>query len=460
MTVAETAPVPQPTFESEASSSTLGSSVDNKDSTVEKQRPEGGVFRKGGTFPTMICLSKAAVGAGVLSMSVHAAQVGLVFQLVALTLGALLTWVSIRMVAWSSVETRCWSYEDICEELFHPSMSLLTGFMNVCNCLGAGAGYLIVCGQVFQVCVQSTDMGRNLFVLCVGVFICGPLALARHVSFMRHLAAMSVACLLFLVFAVVYYYADNGPDETVTTQTLSFGPGGASVFTYMNALSNIVFAYNNQFNVPQLTGEITPQPSVRRMSNVATATVVLCVVLYGVISVFGLLAFGVGKNQGDSLVIDLAPDRKNLVVLAAMIGVMFSVLTCFQFHIYPIRQFSAYAVRKIRARDSEQDDDVNSGGRTLTRWLDIATALGSVAVVILIALVVTSLKKILNFVGAFAAAWISFVVPPLWVIQLLRRKKDFRWSSVESLGCMALFGLGAFFFIFGTYSAVSDAING
>ena len=30
-------------------------------------------------------------------------------------------------------------------------MSLLTGFVNVCNCLGAGAGYLIVCGQVFEV---------------------------------------------------------------------------------------------------------------------------------------------------------------------------------------------------------------------------------------------------------------------------------------------------------------------
>ena len=28
-------------------------------------------------------------------------------------------------------------------------------------------------------------------------------------------------------------------------------------------------AYNNQFNVPQLTGELTPQPSVRGMTKVS-----------------------------------------------------------------------------------------------------------------------------------------------------------------------------------------------
>jgi amino acid permease len=345
--------------------------------------------------------------------------------------------------------------------LFHPSMAFMTGFMNVCNCLGSGAGYLIVCGQVFQVLTNANETGRKLFVLGSGVFICAPLALARHVSFMRHLAAMSVFFLLFLVFAVVYYYADNGSDETVTTHSLLFGPGGTSLFGYMNSLNNIVFAYNNQFNVPQLTGEITPQPSVRRMSNVAIVTVSICLALYGSISFFGVLAFGVGKNQEDSLVLDLAPERTHPVVLAALLGVMFSVLTCFQFHIYPIRQFSAYAVGKLRGLDGkEEEESVACCGRTMTRWWDIATALGSVAIVILIALVVTSLKTILDFVGAFASAWISFVVPPLWVLQLLRRKEDFRWSSLESMGCLALFSLGAFFFIFGTYSAVIDAISG
>merc|ERR1712187_318294 len=96
---------------------------------------------------------------------------------------------------------------------------------------------------------------------------------------------------------------------------------------------------------------------------------------------------------------------------------------------------------------------------SLTRWLDMASALASVAVIILIAVVISSLKTILDFIGAFASAYISYVVPPLWVIQILRRRKDFAWSSAEVVGCMALFCLGLFFFAFGTYSAIQGALS-
>merc|ERR1712039_555809 len=231
--------------------------------------------------------------------------------------------------------------EDICD----PSMSFLTGAVNVCNCLGSGAGYLIVCGQVFQVATGADEATRRLFVLLVGVFVCAPLALARHVSFMRHLAAGSVAALLLLVVTVVWFLGEHGQDESVTPKTLWFGPGGATVFTYMNSINNIVFAYNNQFNVPQLTGELTPQPTVRKMTVVSVITVAVCLALFGGVSVFGVLAFGVGEGQRDSLVLDLTPERKNPLVLASLIAVMFSVLTCFQFHVYPLRQVADEVAR-------------------------------------------------------------------------------------------------------------------
>lgn len=410
-------------------------------------------------MPTALCLSKAAIGAGVLSMSAHSAEVGLLYQLSCLAIGAILTLVSIQMIARASISTGCWSYEDICEELFHPSMSFLTGAVNVCNCLGSGAGYLIVCGQVFQVATGANEASRRLFVLLVGLFVCAPLALARHVSFMRHLAAGSIAALLLLVGTVMWYLGEHGVDESVTPNALWFGPGQVTIFTYMNAISNIVFAYNNQFNVPQLTGELTPQPTVRKMTVVSLITIALCLLLFGVISVSGVLAFGVGEGQRDSLVLDLAPERKNPLVLACLIAVMFSVLTCFQFHVYPIRQFAAWAVRKARGRSPDDEaSDVRYCGRTLTRWLDMASALGSVAIIILIAVVISSLKTILDFIGAFASAYISYVVPPLWVLQILRRQKGFAWQSREALGCLALFSLGVFFFVFGTYSAIRNAV--
>ena len=57
---------------------------------------------------------------------------------------------------------------------------------------------------------------------------------------------------------------------------------------------------------------------------------------------------------------------------------MFSVLTCFQFHVYPVRQFLAYNVRKLRGRKAAEGDetDVSCYGRSMTRWYDIMGALG------------------------------------------------------------------------------------
>ncbi|CAJ1366708.1 unnamed protein product [Effrenium voratum] len=420
-------------------------------------------FRRGGILPTAICLSKAAIGAGVLSVAAHGAEVGAVYQMVCLILGGLLTLASIRMIANASVETGCWSYEDICEELFHPAMSLFTGFINVCNCLGSAAGYLIVCGQVFQVIFQADEKARNLFVVLVGVFVCGPLALARHVGFMRHLAAISVGALLLLVGSVAWYWGEHGIDESVDVDSFLLPGSGATVFTYMNSINNMVFAYNNQFNVPQLTGELTPAPSVHKMTKVALLSTSLCFLLYGSVSIFGVLAFGVGDNQKDTLILDLMPARKEWHVVVSLFAVMFSVLTCFQFHVYPIRQFSAYAVRKLRglpAKAADEEEEVAGDaccGRSLARWLDIACALGSVAIAILIAVVVTSLRTILNFIGAFASAYISYVVPPLWILALRRKGKDFSWLAPEILFSVALLLLGAFFFVFGTYCAIKGA---
>jgi len=161
------------------------------------------------------------------------------------------------------------------------------------------------------------------------------------------------------------------------------------------------------------------------------------------------------------LVVDLTPRRGSPLVLFTLLAVMFSVLTCFQFHVYPIRQFAGYTVRKARGRGADDEDtDVKYAGRSLTRWLDIAAALVSVAVIIIVAVAISSLKTILDFIGAFASAYISYVVPPLWVIQIRRQGKAFRWLDMEVLLCLSLFALGAFFFVFGTYSAILGAMEG
>jgi amino acid permease len=440
------------------SSSTTSTDISGATSGKTTSTGDSAIFRQGGTVPSAICLCKAAIGAGILSMAASGAEVGFTYLLAAMVVGALLSMVSIRMIAGASISTKCWSYEDICEELFHPAFSFFTGLINVSSCIGAAAAHLIVCGQVFQVISGCTEDGRKIFVGAIGTIICAPLALAPHLSFLRHLAALSVLALVLLVFVVVWYFGEHGPDESVTRESFFAGTGTATVFTYMNCANTIMASYNNAFNVPQLTGELKPVPAVSRMSKVSFLSVGLCFALYTSCSVFGLLAFGVGENQRDSLILDLYPERRNSLVDAALLAVMFSVLTCFQFLIFPIRQFAAFTIRKIRDRRAEDEKtDLVFHGRSLTRWFDIASALSAVLVIVFVAVVVQTLRTLLEFIGAFAGAYLCFVVPPLWAIQVRRRQPGFTWCSCAVLGYVAFLTLGVFLFVFGTYSAILNS---
>jgi len=110
------------TVDLETASTTCGgdSDVGLSDMSNKMVENNSSIFRRGGVLPTGLCLSKAAIGAGVLSMSVHSAEVGILYQLGCLLVAGALAVVSIRMISIASIETQRWSFEDICEELFHP----------------------------------------------------------------------------------------------------------------------------------------------------------------------------------------------------------------------------------------------------------------------------------------------------------------------------------------------------
>ncbi|CAJ1337307.1 unnamed protein product, partial [Effrenium voratum] len=421
---------------------------DDKEESRQSTDSDGSepFLRPGGAFAATICLSKAAIGAGVLSIAAHCGEVGAGFQAMSLVTGAWLTVWSIDMIARVCIETGRWSFEDLCE-LVHPAFAALTGFINASMCVGCAAAYLMVAGQVYQVLLDADDKARARFVVFVGVFLCGPLALARHVSFMRHLAACSMVALLFLVVSVAWFAGTRGVAESVTKENFLEGVENATVFTRVNSLNTVVFAYTNQFNAPQLLGEIS-EPKELNMAAAARWSSLLSLVLYSMASVLGVLAFGV--NQKDTLVLGLSPARTEAYVQLCLLAVMFSSLMCFQFHVYPVRQFVAYLVRKLRGRKATQEKDVMYLGQSLTRWLDILCALTTVVLAILVAVVMTSLRSVLNFIGAFASSYISYIVPPVCLLAL-RGQKDF-WSA--EMAPVVLFAVGAFFFIFGTYAAV------
>eukprot|EP00425_Heterocapsa_triquetra_P007582 CAMPEP_0195157042 /NCGR_PEP_ID=MMETSP0448-20130528/184963_1 /TAXON_ID=66468 /ORGANISM="Heterocapsa triquestra, Strain CCMP 448" /LENGTH=494 /DNA_ID=CAMNT_0040195833 /DNA_START=62 /DNA_END=1546 /DNA_ORIENTATION=+ len=414
-------------------------------------------FAKAATLLSAVTLSKAAIGSGTLELSTNCAQVGMASFFCGLMAAVVLTMLSSRLIVKVSIATGCWSFEDISDELLHPAMSHVTGFINFIACLGGGVGSIIISGQVFQVITNSSDATRRDFAIMLGTFICAPLALAKEVSCLRHLAACSHAALVLLIAVVVWLMLQNGLDESIEPEALMWGNGDVSIFSYMNAMGIIVFSFSVQSNLPQITGELTPEPTTGKMMEVCFISTMICFLVYASVTVVAILAFGVERDTGGSLVMDLGPAGGQWQVRLALVGILLGCIVSFQFTIYPMRQYCAYVVRRLRGRSANDEAaDAIYCGRSLTRWLDLLSALLSVGLCILVAVAIPSLHVVLAFVGSFCDAYICYIVPPVWMLRLLRRQQGFTWCGTEVLACLALFTFGIVQLVFGTLSVFED----
>jgi len=134
---------------------------------------------------------------------------------------------------------------------------------------------------------------------------------------------------------------------------------------------------------------------------------------------------------------------------------MFSVVTCFEMHIYPVRQFMAYTIRKSRGLDVDAEASDNLWhGISYTRWLDVTSTSFCVAMAILIACKLTKIKSLTDLIGAFACGYISFVVPPLTLMKVRHQQGGIFARPLEALLSLSMLGLGFFFVIYGTYTAI------
>merc|ERR1712048_427350 len=200
-------------------------------------------------------------------------------------------------------------------------------------------------------------------------------------------------------------------------------------------------------------GELKPQ-GMKRVRGMGYISSGLSFVLYWFVSLFGVVTFGM--KQKDSLVVDFQDYNRNPLVICALFAVGFSVLTCFEMHIYPIRQFLAYAIRKSRGLDVDDEGSDNQWrGISYTRLLDIGSAIFSVIVCILIAAKLTKIKDLTDLIGAFASRYIAFVVPPLCLMKIRHRQGGIFVRPFEGIICILMLLLGLFFVLYGTYDAVT-----
>lgn len=423
-------------------------------------------FQQGGSIPSGLCLAKAAIGSGVLTMVTQCAEVGLAVMTVLLAAGVVLTVLSIRMIGEASIATRCGSFEDICDELLHPYISFFTGLANAVNGISVATTYLYLCGQAWAT-LSSQDGPQHVAIIFCGIGICLPMSICRKVTVMRYVALVSLCGTLFLIISMLIIpsmqehdpASNDGSWEPLSFEEMWFHHNATSPVTYMTIVNAIIWSYNCQSVVPQLTAELESEAwnSVNGMAWIST---VICFVIYFTVSVVGVYAFGSGFPASDNLVLLFKPYAAHAIVQISLLAVMVSLMCCLEFQIFPVRQFFAWCIRKARRRSRGEELTDRVWCRvSCTRWFDILGAFLTVSTATFLATQLTDLSQLLSFVGGFCGTYICYVIPSIWLIAL--RKRDGEWSpkSLDGIVAIGLLTIGVVLFVLGTTASIVQALN-
>lgn len=367
-------------------------------------------LQSGSVFVAILTLSKNSVGAGVLALSQKTMYSGIPVFLVLLAVGGFFTAKSIQMISKGADHTGKFVFEEITEIMLGRGMSILVGISMFLNLYGGMIVYVIAIKDSLEALLEqvqaSTGVNWPLYAtLIVGATVLIPFSVVEKLNSLRVLSLAGVIGVFFTVTSVVYAFsltglatdlAVKGSSETETVMT----PQGGFV-DIMTAVSTITFAFCNQFNVPQIYGELTVKtPSNAR--RIAYFSSYLTMGVYVVTAVCGYLCYGL-EIQGNIL-LNFKPliEAGSIIIYLGVVAVIVSVCMCHLLSNFPLR-LSVLFFLPPRYENN----------RIIKLSVPLFTAVSTIA----IALLYSNLGMFLGLVGAVTGSVICYIVPALLSIR-------------------------------------------
>ena len=399
--------------------------IAEQDSKIEntQQPTKSGFFKAGSNSVTILTLAKGTLGAGVLALSKKAMYTGIPFFLVLLCFGAFFTAKSIPMITKGSDRTGKNGFEDITEALFGRNMGIILGVSMLLNCYGASIVYVIAIKDSLTALMSElyTTSGTDwplYATLIIGGLILVPLSIVEKLNSLRILSMAGVFGVFFTVGSVIYALALTGIASDLTTSTSSatetlMSPQGGFV-DIMTVICAITFAFCNQYNVPQLYGEMTNRtPAASKY--VANVSTLLAMSLYVVTGICGYLCYGLAIDS--DILTNFIPliEAGYIFIYIGVIAVTWSVTMCHLLNNFPMRLSVLFF---LPARFESN------------KWIKWGVPLFTAISTIAIGLSYPYLNVILGLVGSLTGSIICYIVPGL--ISIRASQLDARDNAVEN----------------------------
>ncbi|KAF2162865.1 hypothetical protein M409DRAFT_57920 [Zasmidium cellare ATCC 36951] len=394
---------------------------------------------------SVINLVNTIVGAGVLAMPHAMSNMGI-------TLGVIvILWAGLTSGFGLYLQTRCARYLDrggssffALSQITYPNAAVIFDAAITVKCFGVGVSYLIIIGDLMPGVVRGfsssiDDSGAQYLVdrhfwVTAFMLIVIPLSFLRKLDSLKYTSVVALVSIAYLVVLVVYHFAsgdtipDRGPVHWVKWQ--------GAVAT-LSSFPVIVFAYTCHQNMFSILNEIK-DASPARTTAVVTASIGSAASIYILVAITGYLSFG-DKVVGN-IVAQYLPSVASTIGRAAIVVlVMFS----YPLQVHPCRA-SLDAVTKWRpatkknteftpaasSRGSPSRNSLLSGGAAAKvpmqrsrpdEMSELRFAILTTLIIILsyiVAMTVSSLDKVLAYVGSTGSTAISFILPGLFYYKI------------------------------------------
>jgi len=412
---------------------------------------------KGGIF-TLIC---STLGKGMLMIPNAMGPSGLIWSVIQLALCAIIAYFSLSTLTLAASGYRAYSYQRIAEIAYGKKFK---SFVNVSFFLtywSAALAILVLISEffskIFDTDGQPIDKYWNLI---VATFLVYPLCLAKELKQLRYAYILSFFFVVIMTGVIVYQafvFKDDGDesgDGIHFFKNLSavemFIPSGAS-----STFATAVFAYSCHPSALDIFKELY-NPTQRRMEKVVRRTLLLTLLAYLLIGVFGYITFvhtlGVlsDHEKANGVILfgygydkDGKPQDFPLIITIVIIMEAISLIILEPLTIKPAKdslQSMIYGGKK--------GAPVSTFKHVLMATITLYTVVGA-------SYVINNLAKLVNIIGASLLSSTCFVLPAMFYLKLKEKEP----MNARKIGCHLMLWGSVLFGIYATYINVVDLIN-
>ncbi|KAG7103786.1 Vacuolar amino acid transporter 5 like protein [Verticillium longisporum] len=405
-----------------ASSSTSGS-ADEMNRSRRKAREGGG---QASMLSSIINLLNTIVGAGTLAMPSVLSHMGIV-------LGSLMiVWSGLTAAMGLYLQGRCARYLDrgsssffAISKLTYPNAAVLFDAAIAVKCFGVGVSYMIIIGDLMPKVILGFNSNtpelhpyltdRNFWITAF-MFLVIPLAFLRRLDSLKYTSIVALVSIGYLVILVVYHFGAQPLQDKSGLRVIK----PQSAVAFLSTLPVVVFAYTCHQNMFSILNEIKDN-SPSSVVGVVGSSIGGAASMYLLVAITGYLTFG--NDVNGNIVSMYAP---SIATFIGQIGIVILVTFSIPLQVHPCRA-SLDAVlkwRPNRAHNGNGRSNSPVGGRSdhaVAPMSDLRFAVLTTLILVfgyLVALSVTSLERVLAYVGSIGSTSISFILPGLFYYKI------------------------------------------